>query len=106
MDFITDFTGYIFRFCGLQCFFACEERLEREASLHEEQCAAKVAQAQEKDQAEIKENPQRLQQVCYWCIMAHLDTYHSMSQSGHARWSATSFWSAACCRSFSAAMRL
>lgn len=29
--------------------------MEREASLHEEQCAAKVAQARQKDQAEIQE---------------------------------------------------
>lgn len=29
--------------------------MEREASLHEEQCAAKVAQARKKDQAEIQE---------------------------------------------------
>lgn len=44
-----------------------KERLEREASLHEEQCAAKVAQAQEKDQAEIKELQRRyaaLEEAC------------------------------------------
>lgn len=44
-----------------------KDRLEREASLHEEQCAAKVAQARQKDQAEIQELERRygaLEEAC------------------------------------------
>lgn len=44
-----------------------KDRLEREASLHEEQCAAKVAQARQKDQAEIQELQRRygaLEEAC------------------------------------------
>ncbi|CAJ1429043.1 unnamed protein product [Effrenium voratum] len=55
-----------------------KERLEREAQQHEEECAAKVLQARQKDQAEIQELERRLEALEMACTAKDRESQRQM----------------------------